>query len=179
MVVRRGLASFSCQTHTTETPRGCSSSIRDGYQPFLQLKVGFYMSQPFLVVKADCLWLYALLLLFMDPYCMLLHGCIGILCCRWWLRIVCSDEKQQQLGEWRQLSQDENCKVFHSSAVSVFGGDHPRQWTVMTSLASVMEIDVVFKILSAEWTEVCEFYLVTVIIRFVIFVSYSAILFFF
>jgi hypothetical protein len=22
---------------------------------------------------------------------------------------------------------DENCKVFHSSAVSVFGGDHPRQ----------------------------------------------------
>ncbi len=74
---------------------------------------------------------------------------------------------------------DENCKVFHSSAVSVFGGDHPRQWTVMTSLALVMEIDVVFKLVSAEWTEVCEFYLVTVIIKFVIFVSYSAILFFF
>ncbi|XP_059447903.1 uncharacterized protein LOC132179244 isoform X4 [Corylus avellana] len=36
---KRGLASFCCQTHTTETPRGCSSSTRDGYQPFSQLEV--------------------------------------------------------------------------------------------------------------------------------------------
>ncbi|XP_050276092.1 uncharacterized protein LOC126718073 isoform X6 [Quercus robur] len=44
---------------------------------------------------------------------------------RWWLRIIYS-EKQQQFRQW-QLSEDQNCKVLHSFAVSDFGGDNRRQ----------------------------------------------------
>ena len=72
MVARRCLASFSCQIHTTETPQGCFSSIRDGFQLFLQLKVGF-MSWTFLVMKADSLIVYFSLISYYALLCCLLN----------------------------------------------------------------------------------------------------------
>lgn len=56
MVVRQGLASFSCQIRTLETPRDCSLYIRDGFQPFSQSKVGLGHKSLW-VLKTDCLFI--------------------------------------------------------------------------------------------------------------------------
>ena len=129
MVVRQCIASFSCQ-------------IRDGFQLFLQLKVGF-MSWIVFFFLIMCTFV-----MFVESHCKL-HDCIGMLCSRWWLRIICS-EKQQQFKQW-QPSEDQNCKVLHSFAVFDFGGDNWRKWTVTLFVDSVYG-NIVVKFLSAEWT---------------------------